>query len=141
MSPEDRRQARILAMQTLCEREVLTQQSDADRLELMTLLEAPAKVQSYATELVRSCVDLCATTDELISSTTTQWDLARLSPVERNVMRVALTEILEGRTPPRVAIDEAIEIGREFGGADSPRFINGVLDEAWRKIREQTGQT
>ncbi|MBI1827571.1 MAG: transcription antitermination factor NusB [Planctomycetes bacterium] len=127
-------------MQTLCEREVLTQQNDADRLELMTLLEAPSKIQSHAAEVVQSCVDLQATIDELISSAMTQWDLERLSPVERNVMRVALMEILEGKTPPRVAIDEAIEIGRAFGGADSPRFINGVLDEAWRKIREQTGQ-
>ena len=140
MNPQDRRQGRILAMQVLCEREVLPQQSDAERRELMSQLEAPPKIQTHAMDLVRSCLDLQTTIDGLISEAMTEWELGRLSPVERNVMRVALMEILEGKTPPRVAIDEAIEIGREFGGADSPRFINGVLDHAWRTIREQTGQ-
>ncbi len=59
-----------------------------------------------------------------------------MPPVERNVMRVAVIELLDDKVPPKVALNEAIEIGREFGGADSPRFINGVLDEVLTRIRE-----
>ncbi len=56
-----------------------------------------------------------------------------MSPVERNVMRVAVVELMEGDTPPKVAVNEAIEIGKEFGGQESPRFINGILDEVLRR--------
>ncbi|MHC4090857.1 MAG: transcription antitermination protein NusB [Planctomycetota bacterium] len=61
------------------------------------------------------------------------WELARLSPVERNLIRVALGELAGGEVPPKVVINEAIEIGREYGGADSPRFINGILDALWKE--------
>lgn len=55
-----------------------------------------------------------------------------MSPVDRNAMRVAVTELLDGTTPAKVALNEAIEIGREFGGRDAPRFINGVLDAVFK---------
>ena len=60
----------------------------------------------------------------------------RLSPVERNVIRVAMVELPGGEVPPKVVINEAVEIGREFGGADSPRFINGILDALWKHGEE-----
>lgn len=61
-----------------------------------------------------------------------EWDVKRLTPVDRNVLRVAVAELDLGQTPPKVVIDEAIEIGREFGSAESPAFINGVLDRIWK---------
>ena len=52
-----------------------------------------------------------------------------MSPVDRNVLRVAVVELLVGDVPPRAVLDEAIEIGKEFGDRDSSRFINGILDQ------------
>jgi N utilization substance protein B len=66
------------------------------------------------------------------------WTVDRIAPLYMNVLRVALFEIEEGETPAEVAIDEAIEIAKEYCGADAPSFINGVLGAIVRK-REPTG--
>jgi N utilization substance protein B len=66
------------------------------------------------------------------------WTVDRIAPLDLNVMRVALFEIEEGETPYEVAIDEAVEIAKEYCGADAPSFINGVLGAIVRE-REPTG--
>jgi N utilization substance protein B len=66
------------------------------------------------------------------------WTVDRIAPLDLNVMRVALFEIEEGETPFEVAIDEAVEIAKEYCGADSAGFINGVLGAIVRE-REPTG--
>jgi transcription antitermination protein NusB len=66
------------------------------------------------------------------------WTVDRIAPLDLNVMRVALFEIEEGETPYEVAIDEAVEIAKEYCGADAPKFINGVLGAIVRE-REPTG--
>ena len=66
------------------------------------------------------------------------WTVDRIAPLDMNVLRVALFEIEEGETPYEVAIDEAVEIAKEYCGADAPSFINGVLGAIVRE-REPTG--
>jgi N utilization substance protein B len=66
------------------------------------------------------------------------WTVDRIAPLDLNVMRVALFEIDEGETPYEVAIDEAVEIAKEYCGADAPSFINGVLGAIVRE-REPAG--
>ncbi|HVV91604.1 MAG TPA: transcription antitermination factor NusB [Solirubrobacterales bacterium] len=66
------------------------------------------------------------------------WTVDRIAPLDLNVMRVALYEIEEGETPYEVAIDEAVEIAKEYCGADAPAFVNGVLGAIVRE-REPTG--
>jgi N utilization substance protein B len=66
------------------------------------------------------------------------WTVDRIAPLDLNVMRVALFEIEEGETPYEVAIDEAVEIAKEYCGADAPKFINGVLGAIVRE-REPAG--
>jgi transcription antitermination protein NusB len=61
------------------------------------------------------------------------WTVDRIAPLDMNVLWVALFEIEEGETPHEVAIDEAIEIAKEYCGADAPGFINGVLGAIVRK--------
>jgi transcription antitermination protein NusB len=65
--------------------------------------------------------------DETIGEYAKGWTVDRIAPLDLNVMRVALYEIEEGETPVEVAIDEAVEIAKEYCGADAPRFINGIL--------------
>jgi len=72
--------------------------------------------------------------DAIIARHARGWELDRIAPLDRNVMRVALYEIEHGEAPTEVAIDEAIEIAKEYCGADAPGFINGVLGAA---VREQ----
>lgn len=130
----ERRQARVFAMQSLCQWEV---QPDEPRALLQSFLqeqECSATTTSFAFLLVESYWSAERRVDELISGAAEHWDLTRMSPVERNVMRVAVTELLEVHTPAAVAINEAIEIGREYGGAESPRFINGILDRIRKSV-------
>jgi len=72
--------------------------------------------------------------DELIAGHARGWELDRIAPLERNVMRVALYEMEHSDdVPTEVAIDEAVEIAKEFCGADAPKFVNGVLGAAARE--------
>jgi N utilization substance protein B len=72
--------------------------------------------------------------DALIARHARGWALDRIAPLERNVMRVALYEMEHSEdVPTEVAIDEAVEIAKEFCGADAPKFVNGVLGAAARE--------
>jgi transcription antitermination protein NusB len=65
--------------------------------------------------------------DEVIAAYAKGWTVDRIAPLDLNVMRVALYEIEEGVVPVEVAINEAVEIAKEYCGADAPKFINGIL--------------
>jgi N utilization substance protein B len=65
--------------------------------------------------------------DETIAEYAQGWTVDRIAPLDLNVMRVALYEIESGAVPVEVAIDEAVEIAKEYCGADAPKFINGIL--------------
>jgi transcription antitermination protein NusB len=71
--------------------------------------------------------------DAIIARHARGWELDRIAPLDRNVMRVALYEMELGEAPTEVAIDEAIEIAKEFCGAAAPKFVNGVLGAAARE--------
>ncbi len=82
--------------------------------------------------------------DGLLSGYVEGWSLQRMQPVDRNILRLGMYELLEERnTPFQVVINEAIELARHFGGAESPAFVNGVLDGLRRKIEAEraTGVT
>ena len=66
--------------------------------------------------------------DQQIEAVAENWTLARMSVTDRNVLRLGAFELLYGDTPPRVAIDEAIDLARKFGAAQSAQFVNGILD-------------
>jgi N utilization substance protein B len=71
--------------------------------------------------------------DEVIAEYAKGWTVDRIAPLDLNVMRVALYEIEQGEVPVEVAIDEAVEIAKEYCGADAPKFINGILGAIVRK--------
>jgi N utilization substance protein B len=71
--------------------------------------------------------------DRRLSEVLENWRLPRLAAVDRNVLRLGAYELLPGSaTPPRVALNEAIELARRYGSADSPAFVNGVLDRLYQ---------
>ena len=78
--------------------------------------------------------------DKLISAALEHWDLARITPIDRAILRLAVCEMMYiDETPPKVAINEAIELAKTFGEAESPQFVNGVLDAVW-KCKQSTKQ-
>lgn len=77
--------------------------------------------------------------DAIIAKAAPQWPLDQIAIVDRNVLRVGLFELLFGNrdeVPPKVAINEAIELGKSFGGESSGKFVNGVLGTVYREIGE-----
>lgn len=125
----DRRHARVLAMQALCQWDVQREASFDIPDDLPETAEASNRTRDYAGKLFHAYVERREEVDQRITDASRHWVLDRISPVERNVMRVAIVEWLLGDVPPKVSLNEAIEIGREYGGENSPGFINGVLDE------------
>lgn len=85
--------------------------------------------RAYADAMVRGVLGTLEEVDRVISTASTNWRLARMARVDRNVLRLGTWELRESRDVPRaVAIDEAVELAKRFGGEDSGAFVNGVLD-------------
>ncbi|MFQ5458087.1 MAG: transcription antitermination factor NusB [Myxococcota bacterium] len=85
----------------------------------------------FARDLIHGVIAHRDDLDAVIAEASEHWRLARMSAVDRNIMRVAVFEMLyTAGVPPSVAIDEAIEVAKTYGSESSPPFINGVLDRA-----------
>jgi N utilization substance protein B len=72
--------------------------------------------------------------DRMAQAAADNWRLDRIAPIERNILRLAIHELLVGVTPPRVVIDESIWLAQRFAGPRAPAFINGVLDRVARDM-------
>lgn len=93
----------------------------------------------FAQELARGVVKHRDRLDEIIKNATPQWPFDQLSLTDRNVLRLGLYELIYGdqnAVPPKVAINEAIELAKGFGGPSSGRFVNGVLGTVYRELGE-----
>jgi len=90
---------------------------------------ADSEVESFARDLFQNVVNNVDRLDLLVREHAENWRLERIAAVDRNILRVALCELLyHPETPPNAAINEALEIARRFSGEDSVKFVNGVLD-------------
>jgi N utilization substance protein B len=80
--------------------------------------------------------------DALLGQTADNWSLRRMAATDRNVLRLGAYEVLHSETPPRVAINEAVELAKRFGTSQSPQFVNGILDRflALRRKRNEGEQ-
>ena len=88
-----------------------------------------AAMRLFAEPLIRGAIEHRNTIDEQIKKNATNWDLHRIAAVDRNILRLAIYEMLYREDiPPVVSINEAIELAKTFGGPDSGRFVNGILD-------------
>ena len=118
MNPRHR--ARRLALQGLC-------CLDVQGEHVMDLLEEFLRDSREQPRAI-------AAADELLARHARHWELPRLALVDRNILRLAAHEMRSGAAPPKVVITEAIRLAREFSTAESPRFVNGVLDAVAREI-------
>jgi N utilization substance protein B len=102
--------------------------------------EAPlaAPTRSAAERLARGAQAEVARIDEAIVGAGAHWRFERMAAVDRNILRLGVYELLcEPATPPEVILDEAVEIAKRFGEADTPAFVNGVLDAVRRRVRPE----
>jgi transcription antitermination protein NusB len=126
-----RREGREVALQLLFHWDLNVQQSlSVTELDLFWEFRPAAPgVRTFATNLLAGVVARQATIDEKISKYTANYELRRISAVDRNILRMAIYEMLYvDDVPPIVAINEAIDIAKKFGTEESGKFVNGVLD-------------
>jgi N utilization substance protein B len=91
-----------------------------------------------ALELAAGTWDARETADQWVERLAPQWPPRRQPGVDRNILRLAIHEITSGRTPPKVAIDEAIELAKTWSTENSPGFVNGVLDAVLKEHATMT---
>ena len=109
---------------------LLSHAEDADQ-------KLPPGARQFARELLKAALERESLADSIIEQVATNWDLDRISTVDRCILRLGIAEFLDFDTiSPKVTIDEAVELAKEFGGVESPKFVNGVLDAALKKLRE-----
>lgn len=98
-------------------------------------VEEPTR--DYADKLVRGAVSNMKKIDKVITQYTTNWELGRMAVIDRNILRFAAYELLHLEdVPPKVAINEAIDIAKKYGDRDSGKFVNGVLDKINKSERK-----
>ncbi|HVC80332.1 MAG TPA: transcription antitermination factor NusB [Chloroflexota bacterium] len=126
----NRHLGRIIAFQALYEIDAV----DHDPQDVVTRWaserEASASVVAFARDLVRGVLQEREELDTLLQGSAPMFPVARIAPVDRAVLRLAIFELLHvPATPPKVVINEAVELAKQFGGDNSSRFVNGVLGD------------
>jgi N utilization substance protein B len=136
------RDIRRLAMQVLYQIDVSGQTGDDALRE--SLAEGPDSipVKERGLELALAAWARHAEADAMVAELAPKWPTHRQPPVDRAILRLAFHEIASGLTPVKVAINEAIELAKEFGSEQSPSFINGVLDKIAKRVtpEKQAGE-
>lgn len=123
---ETRARARALQLLYACELTGTGAVAAAGGLARLTGPEP--RVLDGAEALAQGVLADLASLDREIQDATDNWRMERLGVVERNILRIGILELRRGEVPPKVVIDEAIRLGRWFGGPRTPGFVNGVLD-------------
>ena len=123
-----RRKARIVALQALFELDTVGHSPDDTMSRLLEDWPLAPDAQAFANELVKGVLASRERIDEVIRKTAPAWPLEQMAAIDRNILRLAIYEILiDNRVPMRAAINEAVELAKEFGSETSPKFVNGVL--------------
>ena len=117
-----------MALQALFELDTVGHSPETAVNRLVEGTETAGETEKFALELVRGVIENRQRIDETIRRTAPAWPLDQIAAVDRNILRLAIYEILiDNKVPMRAAINEAVELAKEFGGETSPKFINGVL--------------
>jgi transcription antitermination protein NusB len=125
-----RSKAREVVLQVLYQDDVNAGGEPPDREEfLRSRLYDDSALMEFARSLINGVRRNRTELDALLSKTADNWSLERMAATDRNVLRMGTYEILHTETPPPVVINEAVELARRFGSAQSAQFVNGILDK------------
>jgi transcription antitermination factor NusB len=93
-----------------------------------------AEVKVFSQKLAQTTFEHLATIDQSIEQTSSHWSFARITVIDKCVLRIAVCELLKFDTPSKVVINEAIELAKRFSSDQSGKFVNGILDTLAQKI-------
>lgn len=134
--------SRSIAMQTLYEWDFLNQARDLDEMLEKNIKEFGPDLENtnFVKKIAKGVQKEIKKIDKIIEKAAPDWPLEQINIVDRNVLRIGLYELLyadKDEVPPKVAINEAIELAKMFGGESSGRFINGVLGTVYKELQKK----
>ncbi len=97
------------------------------------------KEKEFVNSLIEGVVRYQQEIDEIVIAAAPEWPLEKITLIDRNVLRIGLFELIYGNkeeVPPKVAINEAIELAKKFGGSSSGKFVNGILGTVYKQLEE-----
>ncbi len=130
------RDIRRCALQVMYQLDAGSASAEAVRATLeLDLSPGPAAVRDRGFEMAMEAWAIRQEADAEVAALTPEWPTHRQPVIDRNILRLAYYEMTGGGTPPKVAINEAVELAREFSTDKSPTFVNGVLDRIFKKLQ------
>ena len=133
-----RRSSRELALKFLYQSELNEGNIDEQMQLFLERNSSQDEVEAFMKELVSEILKQIKEIDEIIQKFSDNWVLDRMTVIDRNILRMGACELLFNfSTPPKVAINEAVDIAKKYGNEDSPEFINGILDKIYKKIGQK----
>jgi transcription antitermination protein NusB len=129
-----RRKSREFAIQMLFEWDMTQRKPKEVEKNFWKTAKASEPTRKFANELFEGAVSQAKTSDTLIAELAANWKAERIASVDRSILRLAIYEFRFGTAPVKVVIDEALELGKKFSSAESPQFLNGILDAAYKKL-------
>jgi N utilization substance protein B len=140
-STDPRHLARILALQGLFSKYFLQNDVQMEMIpvkELLTIDEFEKYDKDLFEKITKGVIENIEQIDKLIEKYAPQWPIQQMKLVDLQILRIAIFEgFISKITPPKVSIDEAIEIAKDFGGESSGKFVNGVLGAIYEEIKSE----
>ena len=128
-----RRTARELALKFLYQTEFNSNSPDSELNSFCDRANVSEEVQSFTQTLIKNILFHKKEVDELLEKISANWAPDRMAVIDKNILRLGICELLfDPTTPPKVVINEAVEIAKKFGTEESPDFINGILDKVFK---------
>ena len=135
---QSRRRMRVAALQVLYEVDSVRRDPDMAFERLLETWPLAERSERAARAIVRGVIANCGLLDDLIAKHAPSWPVQQLPIVDRNILRVAMYEMLiDHDTPVKVAINEGVEVAKAFGSEASPSFVNGVLGSVYKSEAQQ----
>ncbi|MBI4777803.1 transcription antitermination factor NusB [Candidatus Desantisbacteria bacterium] len=138
MQRKNKRQSRVVALQMLFSMKMIYGKIGSNLPAYIDFhKKAAVEIKEYAELLVKGVSENIDEIDEMIKMYCKNWDLCRLAAIDLNILRIGVFELVFcSDIPSAVIINEAIEIAKIYGSDDSPGFINGLLDNVRKRVRE-----
>ncbi|KKU93922.1 MAG: N utilization substance protein B-like protein [Candidatus Jorgensenbacteria bacterium GW2011_GWA1_48_13] len=137
--------ARTIVVQSLYEWDFYNREADLIKIVERNMASFGAGIDEpdFVWRMVKGVIEHLKDIDAVIEKAAPEWPLAKIAIVDRNVLRLGLYELLyadRNEVPPKVAINEAIEIAKNYSGPNSPKFVNGVLGTVYRQMEGGTAE-
>jgi N utilization substance protein B len=132
-----RHKSREYALQMLFQWEIGRQQPSRIEEGFWTVVRAEKATRVFANQLFEGAAAGAAELDALVAANAEHWRLERMSVIDRAILRLAAFELRSTKTPPKVALNEAVELAKKFSSAEAAPFVNGVLDALLRTLQKK----